>query len=272
MKRKDRTRGVQTNWEDGESMVKERSVRQRFTMPLQIICTLFGFWFMACGSNKVDLENVESASEVEVANMDDAQPKISSETQIEELTETVTETDQSNPSVNSEVQIMYVTKAVRSGAELSVELLQDLSPTSHRPGDAFNAAVTVPLIEDGMVLVPVNSLVRGEVTAVQATGGSGQEAIIKIHFVDVMFNGEYFPISVSVVEANPAGVGVNTGRTLGRVIGGNTYETVVGAVVGAAEGTAISLATTESAPVLREGSVLRLRLNERLVVRFPQGG
>jgi len=220
----------------------------------------------------VDLGNVESAPEVEAADIDDTQPKISSETQTEELAETVREADQANPSVNSEVQIVYITKAVRSGAELSVELLEDLSPTSHRPGDTFNASVTVPLIEDNTVLVPVNSLVRGEVTAVQATGGSDQEAIIKVHFIDVMFNGEYFPISVSVVEANPVGLDVNADRTLGRVIGGNTYETVVGAVVGAAKGTAISLAITESAPVLQEGSVLRLRLNERFVVRFPQGG
>ena len=220
----------------------------------------------------MDLGNVESAPEVEAADIDDTQPKISSETQTEELAETVREADQANPSVNSEVQIVYITKAVRSGAELSVELLEDLSPTSHRPGDTFNASVTVPLIEDNTVLVPVNSLVRGEVTAVQATGGSDQEAIIKVHFIDVMFNGEYFPISVSVVEANPVGLDVNADRTLGRVIGGNTYETVVGAVVGAAKGTAISLAITESAPVLQEGSVLRLRLNERFVVRFPQGG
>lgn len=252
--------------------MKERLVRQKFTMSLKLICTIFVFWFAACGSNKVDLGNVESAPEVEAADIDDTQPKISSETQTEELAETVREADQANPSVNSEVQIVYITKAVRSGAELSVELLEDLSPTSHRPGDTFNASVTVPLIEDNTVLVPVNSLVRGEVTAVQATGGSDQEAIIKVHFIDVMFNGEYFPISVSVVEANPVGLDVNADRTLGRVIGGNTYETVVGAVVGAAKGTAISLAITESAPVLQEGSVLRLRLNERFVVRFPQGG
>ena len=252
--------------------MKERSVRQKFTMALKLICTAFGFWFAACGSNKVDLGNVESAPEVEAANINDTQPKTSSEAQTEELPETVTETDRSMLSGNSEVQIVYITKAVRPGAELSVELLEDLSPTSHRPGDMFNAAVTVPLIEDNTVLVPINSLVRGEVTAVQATGGSDQETIIKVHFIDVMFNGEYFPISVSVVEANPAGLDVNTDRTLGRVIGGNTYETVVGAAVGAAEGTAISLATTESTPVLQEGSVLRLRLNERLVVRFPQGG
>ena len=42
--------------------------------------------------------------------------------------------------------------------------------------------------------------------------------------------------------------------------------------VGAAEGTVISLATTGSVPALQEGSVLKLRLTERLVVRFPQGG
>jgi hypothetical protein len=253
--------------------VKEILVRQRFTSPWWAIFSVFGFSFTACGPNEVDLGNMESAPEVETDRVDSAaQPNVSSDTPREGLAETVTEIDQSSPSVNSEVQITYVVKAVRPGAELSVELLQDLSATSHRPGDTFNAAVTVPLVEDNMVVVPVNSLVRGEITAVQAPGGSGQEAIITVHFIDVMFNGEYFPISASVVEATPTGADVNAGRTLGRVIGGNTHETVVGAVVGAATGTAINLATTESAPVLQEGSILRLRLNERFVVRFPQGG
>lgn len=252
--------------------MSERLVRQRFISPWRVIFTVFGFWFAACGRNEADTGNVELAPEVEVARTDSAQPEVSSEGRLEGLTGTVTETDQFPPSVMSEVQITYVTKAVRSGAELAVELLQDLSTKSNRPGDKFKAAVTVPLLEDNMVVVPVNSLVRGEVTAVQASGGSGQEAIIKVRFIDVMFNGEYFPMSASVVEVNRAGEDVGTARTLGRVIGGNTQETVVGAVVGATAGTAINLVTTESDAVLTEGSILRLRLDERLVVRFPQGG
>lgn len=182
-----------------------------------------------------------------------------------------------------EPEIRYVTLTASTGAELEIELLEQLSTRSNQPGDKFQASVTTPLIDGGKVIVPFNSLVRGEVTAVQRSGGSGQEAIIKIRFIDVFFGGVAYPITASVVQATPQsqgslstgdkaariGAGAVAGAILGRVIGGNSKGTVIGAAVGAAAGTAITLATEDADAVLAAGSILRLRLDEPLEIRLP---
>jgi len=183
----------------------------------------------------------------------------------------------------AEPEMRYVTLTASIGSELEVELLEELSTGTNQPGDRFEASVTQSLIDGGTVTVPVNSLVRGEVTAVQRSGGSGQEAIIKIKILDVFFNGEAWPMSASVVQATPEsagryttadkaariGAGAVAGAILGRVIGGNSKGTVIGAAVGAAAGTAITLATEDADAVLAKGSILRLRLDEPLVIRIP---
>jgi len=183
----------------------------------------------------------------------------------------------------TEPEMRYVTLTATTGSEFEIELLDKLSTGTNQPGDKFEASVTQSLIDGGTVMVPVNSIVRGEVTAVQRSGGSGQEAIIKIKFLDVFFNGEAWPLSASVVQATPQsegtyttadkaariGAGAVAGAILGRVIGGNSKGTVIGAAVGAAAGTAITLATEDADAVLEEGSILRLRIDEPLVIRIP---
>lgn len=187
------------------------------------------------------------------------------------------------PIVEEPPEMQFVTMTAAAGSELEVELLGELSTRDNQPGDGFTARVTSPIIEGDKVLVPMNSTVRGEVTAVQKSGGSGEEAVIKVRFIDVMFNGETWPMSASVVEANPetrgrystgdkvarGGAGAVAGAILGRVIGGNSRGTVIGAAVGAAAGTAITLATEDVDAVLPEGSKLRLRLDEPLTFRVP---
>jgi uncharacterized membrane protein len=99
----------------------------------------------------------------------------------------------------------------------------------------------------------------------------------------VSFLGNSWPISATVVEAEPTtkgrystgdkaariGAGAVAGAILGRVIGGNTTGTVVGAAVGAAAGTAITLATEDVDAVLAVGSILRLRLDRVLTITVP---
>ena len=109
----------------------------------------------------------------------------------------------------------YTMVTVQTGAELEVELLDPIRPGNLRPGDALKFGVTRPLIENNMILVPLNSLINGEITAVEAAaggeeggqggeaGGDGEHVMVKVRFVDVFFNGEAWPISASVVEIVP---------------------------------------------------------------------
>jgi len=190
------------------------------------------------------------------------------------------------PPVEEGPRTMEIT--AQPGAELQIELRQELSTRTNGPGDRFTASVVTPLVDGSRVVVPTGAVVRGEVTAVQKSGGQGESAIIKVAFLDVTFNGETWPMSATVVEATPEtegrystgdkaariGAGAAAGAILGRIIGGNAKGTVIGAAVGAAAGTAITLATEDVDAVLPQGSTMRLRLDEPLTVTVvdPLGG
>ncbi|MDH3733963.1 MAG: glycine zipper domain-containing protein [Gemmatimonadota bacterium] len=172
-----------------------------------------------------------------------------------------------------------------AGAEMEAELLEELSTKTNVPGDRFQLRVTSPLIDNNRVIIQQNSLITGEVTAVQRSGGSGEEAVIKVAFHEIALLGDSWPMSATVVEAEPEtegrystgdkaariGAGAVAGAILGRVIGGNSKGTVIGAAVGAAAGTAITLATEDVDAVLPEGSVFRLRLDKPLTIMVPSG-
>lgn len=186
--------------------------------------------------------------------------------------------------VEPEMRMLSLTAPV--GSEMEAELLQELSTKTNRPGDRFTLRVTQPLIDNNRVIVQRNAQIRGEVTALQRSGGSGQEAVIKVTLIDISFNGQTWPLSATVVEATPTtqgefstgdkavriGAGAVAGAILGRVIGGNAKGTVIGAAVGAAAGTAITLATEDVDAVLSEGSRFRLRLDEPLTITVPDPG
>lgn len=182
-----------------------------------------------------------------------------------------------------EIQMVNVTAS--AGSEFEAELMQELSTKDNKPGDTFELRVTSPLIDGNRTIVQQNSYVTGEVTAVQKSGARGESAVIKVTFHEVRLLGGTWPISATVVEAEPKtegrystgdkvariGAGAVAGAILGRVIGGNSTGTVVGAAVGAAAGTAITLVTEDVDAVLPEGSILRLRLDQPLTITVPAG-
>ena len=180
--------------------------------------------------------------------------------------------------VPAEQPAVAVTAGV--GAEMEAVLLQELSTKTNRPGDRFRLRVTRPLIDQNRVVVQENAYINGEVTAVQKSGSRGEEAVIKVTFHDLEMLGETWPLSATVVQAEPEtegryntgdkaariGAGAVAGAILGRVIGGNSKGTVIGAAVGAAAGTAITLVTEDVDAVLPAGSILRLRLDKPFTV------
>ncbi len=183
-------------------------------------------------------------------------------------------------------EMTYTMVTVQTGAELEVELMDAIRPADLRPGDALKFGVTRPLIENNMVLVPLNSLINGEITAVEVAaeagaddeaGRDGERVMVKVRFADVFFNGESWPISASVVEIMPGpGGGAAPGgaarMNLGRVLAGGRQGAVAGAAAGAVGGSAILLAADGEEPALPVGTILRLRLDEPLVFGLPNIG
>lgn len=175
----------------------------------------------------------------------------------------------------------YVTSTVNAGTSVSVTLDQELNTKTSQVGDAFTATVSAPVIVGNHVAVPAGATIHGQVTAVQKSGGSGEEAILKVAFTSITVDGETFPAAMSVASANPTkknrdgtaetvgkiGIGAAAGAILGRVIGGNSTGTVVGGAIGAAAGTAIVLGSADSDAVLAQGSEMTLTVDEDLTVR-----
>jgi len=86
-----------------------------------------------------------------------------------------------------------------AGSEMEAVLLQELSTKTNHPGDRFTLRVTQPLLDNNRVVVQRNARIRGEVTAVQRSGGRGQEAVIKVSLIDISFLGDTWPLSATVV-------------------------------------------------------------------------
>lgn len=173
---------------------------------------------------------------------------------------------------------------VETGATLQATLDQELSTEKSRVGETFTATVTTPVVAGGELAVPEGATLEGEVTAVQKSGKSGQQAVLKLNFSRIEFRGETYPVAVEITQAEAdtksrtstgeaagrVGAGAAAGAILGRVLGGDTKGTLIGAAAGAAAGTAIVLASQDVDAVLPEGAPITLRVTEPLVVRAPE--
>jgi hypothetical protein len=175
-------------------------------------------------------------------------------------------------------QTSHVT--VPAGTQFSLALNQELSTRENKAGDEFTAQVVSPVAQGGEVVVPEGSTVRGRVTAVQASTGANQPALLKVAFDAIEVNGEFQPMQATLVRAEPEtksrtstgeaaakiGAGTAAGAIIGRIVGGDATGAVVGGAVGAAAGTAIVLGTQDVDAVLPSGSHMSVRLDEPLVV------
>jgi len=159
---------------------------------------------------------------------------------------------------------------VPSGTELDLRLEQALSSDTARVEDRFEATTAVDLRENGRVLIPAGSRVRGVVTAVRDAGRVERKGELQLSFDQITVNGRSYPMRATVTEALEAGgyredagkigAGAAVGAILGGILGG-----VKGAITGILIGGGGVVAATEGEDVnLPAGTVLRVRLDQDL--------
>lgn len=172
---------------------------------------------------------------------------------------------------------------VSTGTLLDVSLDEELSTETSNVGDVFTVTLLTPVTDDTHVLIPAGTRIQGKVTALEVSGGAGQQAVIRVDFGQLLLDGESRQVMLTVAEANPTtrgrksteekavtiGAGAVVGGILGRVIGGNATGTIIGGAAGAAAGTAIALGTGDVDAVLEEGSPMKLRVEQPITVRRP---
>jgi hypothetical protein len=161
---------------------------------------------------------------------------------------------------------------IPSGTELDVRLEDALSSERSQVEDRFEATTVVDLRENGRVLVPAGSRVRGVVTAVKNAGRFERKGELQLSFDQVTVNGRNYPIRATVTQALESGgyrddaEKIGTGAAVGAILGG-----ILGGVRGAITGILIGgggvVAATEGEDVnLPVGTILRVRLDQNLDV------
>ena len=165
---------------------------------------------------------------------------------------------------------------VPTGTHIDARLEQELSPLDNKPGDPIAGVVVAPVAVDGKIVIPAGSKVRGRVTAIDKSAADNDATVLRLEFTEIQVADKSYPMDVSLIGAHPEvrsktnsgeaaaqiGAGAIGGAILGRILGGDSKSTALGAIAGAATGTAIVLGTRDSYAVLPAGSVVQLRTDE----------
>jgi TolA-binding protein len=164
-------------------------------------------------------------------------------------------------------------REVPVGTELDVKLQTTLNSGNAQPEQRFEATTAVDLKgENGQVLVPAGSLVRGVVSDVKSAGRVERKASMTLAFDQITIRGRNYPIRATVAPFEGEGVKgdvqkIGTGAGVGAIIGG-----ILGGFKGALAGILIGgggvVAATEGQEVnLPAGTMLRLRFDSPLNLR-----
>lgn len=158
------------------------------------------------------------------------------------------------------------------GQELDVRLQSTLSSETATVEQRFEATTVVNLMQDGRVLVPAGSIVRGVVSAVKPAGRIEREGSLTLSFDRMTVRGREYTIRGMATEVfesggireeiGTAGAGAGVGGVIGGLIGG-----IKGAVLGAVIGAGGAIAATDGKDIrLPAGSIIRIRFDSSVNV------
>lgn len=189
-------------------------------------------------------------------------------------------TDVDYPRTETLVPAAEVRPVVPAGVEIGAELQEALSTARNTVGSPFTARVTEDVLAaDGMVVVPIGSLVRGRITEARESSGPDDPAMLRLEVESLVIRGTTHPVVATVVSADvqadardsagrtaaKVATGAAAGAIVGRILGRDARSTTAGAVAGAAAGTAVALATRDGQAVMAAGSRLVIRVEESVL-------
>ena len=159
------------------------------------------------------------------------------------------------------------------GQEMDVRLRSSLSSETASVEQRFETTTAVDLTQNGRVLVPAGSVVRGIVSGVDKAGRVDRSGALTLAFDRMVINGREIPIRGTATdvfesegireEGRTAGVGAGVGGFLGGLLRG-----FKGALVGAVIGAGGAIAATEGKDIdLPAGTIVRVRFDSAAKVR-----
>jgi hypothetical protein len=163
---------------------------------------------------------------------------------------------------------------IPAGQEFDVRLQTPLSSETAKVEQRFESTTVADLRDGNRVLVPVGSVMRGVVSAVDPAGrGLDRKGSLTLSFDQLTVRGRTYDIRGMATqvfesrgvrdEAGTAGVGAGVGGVIGGVIGG-----LKGAVLGALIGAGGAIVATEGKDIeLPAGTIVRVRLDSPVNLR-----
>jgi hypothetical protein len=197
-----------------------------------------------------------------------------------------TTTVESGGDVASSTDIVAVTPAnnrtIPVGATVMATLDQTLGTSISKAGDGFTATVSSDLrAQDGSIVIPAGAKIEGRVTALDDSDNATEPALIRLAFDRVRMNGQAYPFSAMVVQANAVQtssqsnadrtrqivIGGAVGAAIGAILGDRDLDKIIiGGAIGAAAGSIISLGTEVNA-TLPAGAPMTLRVTQATALR-----
>jgi hypothetical protein len=162
---------------------------------------------------------------------------------------------------------------IPAGQELDVRLGTTLSSKTAKVEQRFEATTVADVTQNGTVLIPAGSTVRGVVSAVDPADRLHRAGSLTLSFDEINVRGRTHPMRAMATsvfesggirdEAGTAGIGAGAGAILGGVLGG-----LKGAILGAVIGAGGAIAATEGKDIeLPAGSIIRIRLDSPVTIR-----
>lgn len=162
---------------------------------------------------------------------------------------------------------------IPAGQQFDVRLQTRLSSETAKPEQRFEATTLVDIMQDGQVIVPAGSVVRGVVSSVDPAGRLDRAGSMTLSFDQLTVRGREYPIRGMATqvfesggireEVGTAGAGAGVGGVIGGILGG-----IEGAVLGAVIGAGGAIAATDGKDIeLPAGSIVRIRLDSPVTVR-----
>ncbi len=156
---------------------------------------------------------------------------------------------------------------IPAGQEVDVRLRSTLSSETASVEQRFETTTVVDLMQNGRVLVPAGSVMRGVVSDVDKAGRVDRDGSLTLSFDKLTVRGRDRDIRGSATqifeskgireEGTVAAAGAGVGGIVGGIIGG-----VKGAVLGAVIGAGGAIAATDGKDItLPAGSIVRVRLD-----------
>jgi hypothetical protein len=171
-----------------------------------------------------------------------------------------------------------VSLTVPAGTELAIRINQHISVKTSRAGESFSGEVVEPVSDQGGVIIPKGTPVRGVIDASHRRGHFKGASILELRLVAMTLNGTEYPLDTKDSVRTKKGKGKRSAGFIGgmtgagMIIGGIATGGVglaIGGAAGAGAGTALAGATGNRDINIPAESIIHFRLADDLVVQQP---